>query len=153
MKTNPPLRIFKPTVAAALATVIAWGLSVRPAQANSYVVTLEQVGSNVVATGSGPIDLTGLSGTGFGMARAAVQPNVGVISTGPTSFSNEDEYNGFSGPTSFGSGAPRSPAAAAETLSLFGARMGFFSFHKATFPVPLYRTRPPTTTRPLAHWG
>ena len=33
--------------------------SVQPAQA--YTVTLEQVGSNVVATGSGAINLTGLT--------------------------------------------------------------------------------------------
>ena len=33
--------------------------SVRPAQA--YTVTLQQMGSNVVATGSGPINLTGLT--------------------------------------------------------------------------------------------
>ena len=33
--------------------------SVQPAQA--YIVTLQQVGSNVVATGSGPINLTGLT--------------------------------------------------------------------------------------------
>ena len=33
--------------------------SVRPVQA--YTVTLEQVGSNVVATGSGAFDLTGLT--------------------------------------------------------------------------------------------
>ena len=33
--------------------------SVQPAQA--YTVTLQQVGSNVVATGSGPINLTGLT--------------------------------------------------------------------------------------------
>ena len=35
------------------------GLSVAQAQAG-YVVTLEQVGSDVVATGSGPIDLASL---------------------------------------------------------------------------------------------
>ena len=33
--------------------------SIRPVQA--YTVTLEQVGSNVVATGSGAINLTGLT--------------------------------------------------------------------------------------------
>ncbi len=59
MKTNPSLKFFQPTVAATLAIVIACVISVRPAQAG-YIVTLEQVGSNVVATGSGPIDLTGL---------------------------------------------------------------------------------------------
>ena len=33
--------------------------SVRPAEA--YTVTLQQIGSNVVANGSGPINLTGLT--------------------------------------------------------------------------------------------
>ena len=36
--------------------------SVRPAEA--YTVTLEQVGSNVVANGSGAINLTGLTSAG-----------------------------------------------------------------------------------------
>ena len=41
-------------------TVVTASLfSVRPAQA--YTVTLEQIGSNVVANGSGAINLTGLS--------------------------------------------------------------------------------------------
>src|SRR5437764_11923395 len=54
------LRFFKPTLATTLAIVLAWLLSVRPAQAG-YTVTLQQVGPDVVATGSGPIDLTGLT--------------------------------------------------------------------------------------------
>ena len=37
-----------------------YGLSATPAQAG-YVVTLAQQGTDVVATGSGPIDLTGLT--------------------------------------------------------------------------------------------
>src|SRR5437764_262075 len=54
------LRFFKPTLATTLAIGLAWLLSVRPAQAG-YIVTLQQVGPNVVATGSGAIDLTGLT--------------------------------------------------------------------------------------------
>ena len=54
------LEFFKPTLATTLAIVLAWLLSVRPAQAG-YTVTLQQVGPNVVATGSGAIDLTGLT--------------------------------------------------------------------------------------------
>ena len=38
--------------------------SVQPAQA--FTITLEQVGSNVVATGSGAINLTGLTFAGGG---------------------------------------------------------------------------------------
>src|SRR5438132_14125564 len=54
------LKFFKPTLATTVAIVVAWLLSVRPAQAG-YTVTLQQVGPDVVATGSGPIDLTGLT--------------------------------------------------------------------------------------------
>src|SRR6266480_3924151 len=53
------LKFFKPTLATTLAIVLAWLLSVRPAQAG-YTVTLQQVGPDVVATGSGAFDLTGL---------------------------------------------------------------------------------------------
>ena len=63
------LKFFKPTLATTLAIVLAWLLSVRPAQAG-YTVTLQQVGPDVVATGSGAIDLTGLTfsiGPSFGI--------------------------------------------------------------------------------------
>ena len=54
------LEFFKPTLATTLAIVLAWLLSVRPAQAG-YTVTLQQVGPDVVATGSGAINLHGLT--------------------------------------------------------------------------------------------
>jgi hypothetical protein len=106
MKTMPSLnslRMFKPTIAAALAIVIAWGFSVWPAQANSYVVTLEQVGPNVVATGSGAIDLTGLSFATNGAGGPVMTPSEAAILTG--SSGPDILYRGpISGPTSFGSG-------------------------------------------------
>ena len=105
------LEFLKPTLATTLAIVLAWLLSVRPAQAG-YVVTLQQVGPDVVATGSGAIDLTGLrfsqstslnpairSGVLFGVCEGACA----YIYTGPTS-SSVDSYYGASGPTSFGRG-------------------------------------------------
>src|SRR5437667_3524232 len=54
------LEFLKPTLATTLAIVLAGQLSVRPAQAG-YTVTLQQVGPDVVATGSGAINLTGLT--------------------------------------------------------------------------------------------
>src|SRR5438045_6798124 len=54
------LEFFKSTLATTLAIVLAWLPSVRPAQAG-YTVTLQQVGLDVVATGSGAIDLRGLT--------------------------------------------------------------------------------------------
>jgi hypothetical protein len=107
------LEFFKPTLATTLAIVLAWLLSVGPAQAG-YTVTLQQVGPNVVATGSGAINLTGLTFSQSTSLNAEIRPNFRLgplsfvrqacrINTGPTS-SSVDSYVGssVSGPTSFG---------------------------------------------------
>src|SRR5947207_7214535 len=109
------LKFFKPALATTLAIVVGWLLSVRPAEAG-YAVTLQQVGPDVVATGSGAIDLTGL--TFFSHSQSAslgasvspysvLLPSHGYIgiSTGPTS-SDVDIYSSPSGPTSFGTRWP-----------------------------------------------
>ena len=104
MKTaNCSFQIFKLSVAATVATVIMCGLSVRSTQAG-YVVTLQQVGSNVVATGSGAIDLTGLGPGSDNQGQSAIEPGSASITTRPTGISMADTYSGFSGPTSFGLG-------------------------------------------------
>src|SRR5436190_3848432 len=80
-------------------------LSVQSAQA--YTVTLQQVGANVVATGSGPINLTGLAFVGpFGPAPG-IRGNPAYIMAGAGAGSGAggvDGYRGFTGPASFGSG-------------------------------------------------
>jgi hypothetical protein len=73
---------------------------VRPAQA--YTVTLEQVGSNVVATGSGAIDLTGLAFFSHLPNVPFIAAAFGVINTGLAGA--PFRYSGATGPTSFGSG-------------------------------------------------
>jgi hypothetical protein len=105
MKTNPSLEIFKPAKATALAIVIAWGVSVQAAKAVPYVVTLQQVGSNVVATGSGAVDVSGLNhllGSDFG--GSTIVPNEAFIVTGSTGFFDDYFSPAITGPTSFGSG-------------------------------------------------
>src|SRR5262249_40485375 len=80
-------------------------LSVQPAQA--YTVTLQQMGANVVATGTGAINLTGLTFQGsVPAAGPGVLANSGIVAIGPgpVVVVTEDTYNGFTGPTSFGSG-------------------------------------------------
>jgi hypothetical protein len=66
------------------------------------IITLEQVGSDVVATASGSIDLTGLTHGSFtngGLSFLA--PDDGdIIIQGAA----DDEYSGFTGPGSFGPG-------------------------------------------------
>src|SRR5204863_9824429 len=78
-------------------------LFVQPAQADGYTVTLEQVGSNVVATGGGALDLTGLTfEQNFLNAPPQIQANFSLMITGPGG-ANQSQYVGFTGPTSFGS--------------------------------------------------
>jgi len=87
-----------------LATAIGALLATPKAEA-AYIVTLEQVGNNVVATGSGTIDLAGLTklnnvggNVGFIFAQAA------TIATGTTSSQTLTFYSGLTGPANFGSG-------------------------------------------------
>jgi hypothetical protein len=69
-------------------------------------VTLTQQGANVVATGSGTIDLTGLSFLSNGVVSAIITPDIGLIRTGPEPGPGSaiSAYGGFTGPLSFGSG-------------------------------------------------
>jgi hypothetical protein len=59
-----------------------------------YVVTFKEVGNDVVATGSGPIDLTGLSPLGYpGFAtQALLAPADILLATGPTELTPIDLY-------------------------------------------------------------
>ena len=107
MKTTS-LKLFQPATLAALAIITLWGVSIRPAQAG-YTVTLQEVGTDVVATGSGAIDLNGLTFSGSSTRSAGLFPtgsgplHGAFINTGPIS-SNVDVYFPLTGPRSFGSG-------------------------------------------------
>jgi hypothetical protein len=98
--------------------------SVRPAQA--YTVTLEQVGSNVVANGSGAINLTGLTkaSTPFG-GPSAIAANLGFILMGAPSGGISDGYFGFTGPMSFGSGDVFFPNTGSGDLVGINGFLGF----------------------------
>jgi hypothetical protein len=89
---------------ASLGAAMLIGLSAPSAQAG-YVVDLTQQGSNVVATGSGAIDLTGLFSFGGSTSLSSeLNPNSPAILTGPAGASSVVAYGGFTGPTNFGSG-------------------------------------------------
>src|SRR5205814_1648492 len=90
---------------AAIASLVIIGSPVRA----GYIVTLTEAGPNVVANGSGAIDLTGLtflfSGAGV---IVELEPTDAYIGTGsPDFFKLVDYYQAeFNGPTNFGSGFP-----------------------------------------------
>jgi PEP-CTERM motif len=94
---------------ASLGAAMLIGLSALSAQAG-YVVDLTQQGPNVVATGSGAVDLTGLSFVSGGFfSGPEITPTGGDdplnmnILTGPRG-QPLDDYKGLTGPASFGSG-------------------------------------------------
>jgi hypothetical protein len=94
------------TVAVAIpAMLIGSGLSAPPAQA-SYMVTIEQEGSNVVATGSGSIDLTDLTSAGMtGPVETSISPSEGILLIGNSPADNDDIYTGITpSSASFGTG-------------------------------------------------
>jgi len=69
----------------------------------STVITLEQSGSNVVMTGSGSLNITGMTFDTSGLVNAGVTPGEAGAFPGALS-ANVDIYLGLTGPTSFGSG-------------------------------------------------
>ena len=66
-------------------------------------------------TGSGTIDLTGLSFFVSGPDVAGINPILGALNIGPTGGAILDLYSGIIGPASFGSGGPLLLIAAAGT--------------------------------------
>jgi hypothetical protein len=71
----------------------------------SYVATVVQEGSDVVATGSGTLNLASLTIIpGTFTTQASVQPNIGLLFLGEPMEEFISSYTGVSGPSSFGNG-------------------------------------------------
>jgi hypothetical protein len=62
------------------------------------------VGSNVVATGSGSLNLSALSSAGNFSDVAAIDASIGGIALRPTASTTHPDYSGFAGPSNFGTG-------------------------------------------------
>src|ERR1041385_7840213 len=86
-----------------LALVSLVGLGITQSARANFIVTINQVGTDVVVTGSGTIDLTGLTFVTSGtLAPNAIEASLGIIQMGGNP--NLAQYIGIMGPTSFGSG-------------------------------------------------
>ena len=89
------------------------GLSSASAQADPvpapYVVTLRQQGEDVVASGSGAFDLTGLAFSFSGALQPGISPNIASFVTGVTGV-GADTYTFLVGPANFGNGNGGEPS-------------------------------------------
>lgn len=87
---------------------LAFCVGMAPKAQAAYIVDLYQDGSNVVATGSGSLDVRDLAASGTAPSVFhGMNPQIAFLTTGPGSI---DDYGGISGPTSFGFGGGFRPA-------------------------------------------
>ena len=120
--------------AAGLAMAAALACAASPAQA-AYVVNFSEVGPNVIMTSSGSIDFSGLTrfGTGGGPTTTSVAPGFSQILMRDQG--SIHIYNGFSGPTTFGTSAATSAVSAANSHAFL-----FQNFSPATARIGLPTT-------------
>jgi len=93
----------------------------------AVVVNIAQSGTSVVATTTGSLDLTGLIPTGSFVLSRGVQSSFGYIGTGSTDGASVTGYSGFTGPTSFGTGA---------YISATSGTGAAFAFNGSAFGIP-----------------
>jgi PEP-CTERM motif len=86
------------------ALVAGVNVVVAPKADAAFIATIEQVGADVVVTGSGTIGLAGLSFNSSTTLYSGIGPNEGVLGIGSPNAEGADVYTGVSGPASFGSG-------------------------------------------------
>ncbi len=143
----PPLA--GPAALLALTASLAASVAAAPAARAAYTVTFSQAGSDVVADGSGRINVNGLTfASVFPGQEPFVAPSLAAEATGATS--PVDTYEGaISGPISFGPGSSAVPATTG-TGDLVGLDplAGQSRSRRATPPARPCPTRPPTRARP-----
>ena len=119
MKTRASIRPF--VLAAAL--LLLAGAPQRMHAA--FTLTLQQVGPDVVLTGSGTVNLSALEFAGSNNGgQASIRPDNASVYGGPTSGVSVDEYvgGGFSGPSTFGAGPIKlATSGSGSTLGVLGA--------------------------------
>jgi hypothetical protein len=114
------------------------GTTTGPVQA-AYVLTLEQEGPNVVATGSGTLDLAALSFFATEVSSPSINPTQLEILTGATA--SFDVYETLTPPVAFGSGGFTAASAGSgdfvgvddEALAVPAAYVSGFLSGSATF--------------------
>lgn len=122
-------RLVSPGLAALAMLVL---LAPAAANATPYVVKLKQQGTNVVAIGSGALDLTGLSRLYEGdETNSSMHPNGGFLGSSATSV---DDYSGFTGPANFGSGgASLWSSASGDNVGILAAGYPVINFPPVLF--------------------
>jgi hypothetical protein len=84
----------------------AWPASAARA---GVIITISEVGSDVVVSGSGILNLAGLGSPQAIGTKAELDPSIAIALVGPPGIAGADLFDGITGPSSFGSGGPMFP--------------------------------------------
>jgi hypothetical protein len=114
-RAGTKMRIGKISVVGALVVLGVNAGPVSNAKA-AYIVTLEQVGSGVVATGSGSIDPTRLPYAITDSNSSFLHPASAIIAVGPTVSTDTDAYDVALGPSSIEPGGFSAPTSGSGSL-------------------------------------
>ena len=128
------------------------GVSARQARATPYTVVITQQGSNVVANGSGAIDLAGLTFLSTYFPTVMLVPRSGEINTGAIISGISDAQDAYiyyasNGPTNFGTGTETLASSGSGSFTQFsydngstfvGVPLGYISATYLTEPATLH---------------
>jgi hypothetical protein len=90
-----------------------------------YIVTVVQEGTNVVATGSGTLDLGALTFDMTVTTTTGIIPYEALLYIGPATTTTVEGYVGITGPTAFGSGsATAATSGTGEFVGIAGVAFG-----------------------------
>lgn len=93
------------TIPGLAAAVLGLWLAPAPRAEAAFIVTMQEVGADVVMTGSGSINLAGLTFSGLFLTSGGIAPTDAQLSVGPASLVNSDLWRGaIAGPSNFGFG-------------------------------------------------
>ncbi len=105
------------------AILLAWPTGSRA----EVVIYLYQDGVNVVASASGTINTASLGSPANGGGSVELFPVTANLKLGPTSSISYHQYNGISGPTSFGSAVFSTPSTySGDIIGVFGTGSNLF---------------------------
>jgi hypothetical protein len=139
-----------PYLFALLIIAVLW---VPQAARAGYIVTLTEVGTDVVANGSGTLNTAGLTVGYGGSADPNIRPEKGVIFLGPTA-SLQTYYGTIDGPDQFGPGRGDHTSASSSIGDIVGLNLwqavGYKQIH---VPVGYNFTDELTSTATFVNWS
>src|SRR5262249_32425556 len=76
-------------------------LTLTPTSRAGFIITFSESGGNVIAKGTGTLNLAALTSIGGAGSLSSIDPSHAYVIVGPSALTLAAVYTGFSGPSSF----------------------------------------------------